>query len=518
MTYVRRLKAVGAVLALAALVTNSHVWGESAKKAPEQRRSSAPKITTEKAEDDIAEGLANTKFARAAVLTYRTTGGETLFALQIKPKLDPVPERPRDYLVMVDTSASQVKAPLATARALTEALSTALNPEDRIAIWTVNTPAATRDLTRGFRSGKSPQVSEALTALRQEIPLGDTDLKEGLKKAVARFEGDGGRQQVILFLGDGMSVHNPITANERAQLCQEMVKHAIAFYPVPLGPKLDPANLHGLASGTGGSVVRMQPGDPVAETVKQLRAAVATPVLYPQRVAYSGEVVDAIPTVLPPLRADAPTLAVGHLKAGQNISYTVEGTVAGRTVRIQGSEAIPDAEPDNFFLVSMVEQWKNSKDQPALNRADRTLAYAYQQGQLARTDLLDQAEWALGQNKLEAAQHLFQQVKKLDPQDVEAEAGLKLVDKLRAGILKKEQLAAQLNKTDEQKNQGPLVQAEEKLPPHGRTFLSASGMISSRSSSGGRLSRNSAFRRWSRMPCARHGRCCRRTRTRPMTS
>src|SRR5207244_1315134 len=161
-------------------------------------------------------------------------------------------------------------------------------------------------------------------------------------------------------------------------------------YPVPLGPKLDPTNLHGLATGTGGSVVRLQPGSPVAETLKLLADALATPVLYPERVQFGGAVADAIPTVLPPLRADAPTLVVGHVKSGQTITYSVDGTVTGRPVHIEGSEAIPDAEPDNFFLVSMIEQWKHSKDQPAFNRADRTLVYAYQQGQLARTDLLDQ--------------------------------------------------------------------------------------------------------------------------------
>jgi hypothetical protein len=466
MTYVRRLKAVGVTLALAAIVTNSHVWGESAKKAPEKKRSSSTaKVSPEKGDYDIAEDLANTKFAKAAVLSYRTTKGETLFALQLKPKLDPVPERPRDYLIMVDTSASQAKGPLAAAQAVTEAVSTALKADDRIAIWTVNTPAATRDLTRGFYSGKSPQVKEALAALKQEVPLGDTDLKGGLHKAIARFEGSRDRQQVILFLGDGMSVHNPLTASDRAELCQEMVKKTVAFYPVPLGPQLDPANLHGLASGTGGAVVRLRLGKSAAGTVKELREALAAPVLYPQSAQFGPEVADAIPTMLPPLRGDAPTLVVGHLKAGQTIHYAVQGTVVGRNVQIQGSEPIPEPEADNFFLVSMVEQWKNSKDQPALNRADRTLAYAYQQSQLARTGLLDQAEWAMGQNQLEAAQRLFEQVKKLDPQDVEANAGLKLVDQLRVGTLTKDQLKAQLDKADAKSGTGPLAQAEEKLPP-----------------------------------------------------
>src|SRR6266849_1322160 len=227
MTYVRRLRAAWAVLALAAILTNSHVWGEVDKKSPEKGRPATTKGGPERADRDITEDLANTKFAQASVLTYRTTGGETLFALQIKPKLDPVAARPRDYLVMVDTSASQVKAPLAAAQSLTRELSATLKADDRLAIWTVNIPAATRDLTRGFRPAKSAQVEEALAELQREVPFGDTDLKEGLKKAIARFEGNRARQQVILFLGDGMSVHNPITPSDRAQLCRDMVNNAI---------------------------------------------------------------------------------------------------------------------------------------------------------------------------------------------------------------------------------------------------------------------------------------------------
>jgi hypothetical protein len=466
MTYVRRLKAVGALLALAAIVTNSHVWGESAHKPPEKRRTATPNLKPEANSPDIADDLAQTKFAQAAVLTYRTTSGETLFALQIKPQLDPVPQRPRDFLVLVDTSASQAKGPLATAVALTEALRASLQPGDRIDIATVNTPAATRDLTRGFRSSQAPQVQDALTALQQELPLGDTDLKGGLRKAMARFEGNRDHQQVIVFLGDGMSIHNPITAGERTQLCREMVAKAIAFYAVPLGPKPDPMNLHGFATGTGGAVVRLQPGThPVKDTLKQLRAALAVPVLYPERAQFSAAVAAVIPTALPPLRGDAPTLVAGQVRSGQKVAYTIDGTVAGREVHVAGAEALPEPEADNFFLLNMIEQWKNGKDQPALERADRTLAYSYQQGQLVRTGLLDEAEWAMGQNKLEAAQALFQQVKKLDPQDVEADAGLKLVDKLKAGTLKKEQLQSELAQAGSQTERGPLAQAVENLPP-----------------------------------------------------
>src|SRR5205085_903797 len=83
---------------------------------------------------------------------------------------------------------------------------------------------------------------------------------------------------------------------------------------------------------------------------------------------------EAFPTSLPPLRADAPTLIVGKLKENKAITYTLEGTVAGQDVRLEPTTAITDSEADNFFLVSMVEQWRKAPDQPALFPAARALS------------------------------------------------------------------------------------------------------------------------------------------------
>jgi hypothetical protein len=468
MTYVHRLKAAGATLALAAVLTNAHVWGEAAAGSPAGRHlgeAKAPSRPTQQdAAKDVADDLANSKFAQGGLLVYRTTGGENLFALQVKPRLEPASARPRDYLVMVDTSASQVKGPLAAAQAITESLVKCAGDHDRVAIWTVNIPAATADLTRGFRAPKSIETQAALATLRQETPLGDTDLKNGLEKAIAHFPREAGRQQVIIFLGDGLSVHNPMAPADRTRLSEEMVRGGIAFFPVPLGPRFDPGNLHGLATGTGGAVVRTVPTDKSEDTVKRLQDAVATPVLYPRSFRLGDEVTEAFPTALPPLRGDAPTLVVGRLKSPTAVSYTLEGVVDGREVRLQANEPIADGGPDNFFLVSMVEQWKNGKDQPALTRADRVLAYAFEQGRLAREELLAQAEWALGQDKYEAAESLFKQARNLDPSALEADAGLKLIQQLKAGVVTKDQLRDQLAKEDKNGLQ-QLAQANPQPPP-----------------------------------------------------
>src|SRR5712691_9678880 len=140
MTVVRRRIAVGAVLALAAGFTCSHLWGEPAANNPNKDfRASGSKPAPGKTDQTLADDLAHSKFADAGLLTYRTAGEELLFALQVKPQLDPPPARPRDYLVMVDTSASKARGPLEAAKLIAEALVKHVADGDRVALWTVNT-------------------------------------------------------------------------------------------------------------------------------------------------------------------------------------------------------------------------------------------------------------------------------------------------------------------------------------------------------------------------------------------
>jgi hypothetical protein len=460
MTYAGRLRVVGAFLALGLVLTTLHVWGDPSRK---DKHKGDPSPTTDQADNDFSTSLAKTKFASGATLSYRTSEGDVLFALQLRPKLEAQPAAPTDYLFLADTSASQAKGPLDATHAIAQAAIEQMQSEDRVALWTINIPEATRDLTRGFRPASAESVHQALATLKQEVPLGDTDLKDGLRKAIASFEHAPGRQQAVVLLGDGMSIHDPINPSDRQRLCDDMIKRRIIFYSVPLGPRFDPANLHGLATGTGGAVVRFTPELAATEVAKNLRAAVSVPVMYPKRFQLGAEVTDVLPTKLPPLRGDAPTLVVGKIKPDAALSYTLEGSLAGKDVKFENTEPLPASEPDNFFLVGIQEQWKKGKDQPALARSDRALALAYEQNKLARDDLVVQAEWALEQDKLEAAHNLFEQAQKLDPLNVEAAAGLKVINQFKSGTLTKAKLREELARGDKSLQQ--LVQRTEQAPP-----------------------------------------------------
>src|SRR5262249_45579828 len=111
------------------------------------------------------------------------------------------------------------------------------------------------------------------------------------------------------------------------------------------------------------------------------------------------------------------------------------------------TEAIPVEEVDNFFLVSLIDQWKRSdhKDAPALIQADRALAFAFEQNRLARDELLAQGQWALARDHLDAAARLFGAAKEIDPDDAEAQAGQRIVEKLRNGQLNRKQFENNAN-------------------------------------------------------------------------
>src|SRR4051812_3856386 len=166
MIEVRRLLAVGTVLSLAAVLTCAHVWGDpGGGKAPEAwRPGDGRNLTPAQVDRRFADDLPASRFADQPLVLYQGDKGETVFALQVKPVLKDAPPRPRDYLVLIDTSASKAQGPLSQAQQITTKLAEKLGAGDRMAIWTMNLEP--RNLSRGFKSGAD--LADALKDLGRE--------------------------------------------------------------------------------------------------------------------------------------------------------------------------------------------------------------------------------------------------------------------------------------------------------------------------------------------------------------
>ena len=470
MTMVNRLKTFTAMLGAAALVTCAFVHGDS---TPGKATLGGINPGGVKLSDDVSN-----RFARQSVILYETQAGETLFALQIKPVLKPAPARPRDLVLVVDTSASQAGKFLDASRRVVDQIIQESSPADRISLWVINTPKATRNLSSGLKeTGNKENLISLAKALENEYASGAVDLKNGLEKVLDDFDGKISRQQAIVYIGDAESAFAQLMEKDRYVLANKIRDAKVQFFAIPAGTTINGLNMHALATGTGGSVVRFNtdlkdPKKSVNEVVGKLREAMLVPVLNPTKFDLGPSVAEFYPSRLPPLRADAPTLVVGKLVKGK-IPAQLEGTIDGRIgtveTKVTISEAVPAAALDNFFLTTIVRQWSESplKEMPAVLRSDRTLALAFEQGRLTRDEYLTQAQWALGANHFDTAKNLSNAAEKLDPNNAEVKALGKVIMKLEKGELTLEKLKAatgqRIGVEFEKREDGQIVQKRVNL-------------------------------------------------------
>src|SRR4051812_49171578 len=137
MIEVRRVTAVGAIVALAAIVTCTHVWGDPKRDKDKEKEDLAWRLgkgdrAGDKLDREFAEEFNLNRFGDQLVVCYQTTEGDTLAAVQLKPNLEAAGVLPRDILVLIDTSASKAQGPLASAIKIAEALKGKVTKEDRI--------------------------------------------------------------------------------------------------------------------------------------------------------------------------------------------------------------------------------------------------------------------------------------------------------------------------------------------------------------------------------------------------
>jgi hypothetical protein len=455
MTKVRRLAAIASGLALAAFVSTTQLWGDppSTKDRGSPLPGGQTRLKVEPPKDDYAHIRA--KFERGGMLTYQSQKGDLYFSWQLKPAAETAPARPRDLIVVLSNAAGQAGAPWAASRQLTQTLLDEAGPDDRVVLWTASTPEPkfTHAWTKGLVSAKkdAKQLEETLKEMGKAYPAGDTDLAYALTNALKSFDSQEGRQRVLLFLGDGQSLHRPLLTSDRDALVRQMVESRVAFYSIPMGRHFNGDNLNALATGTGGLVIpaRLMQDRPT-DVQKRLSEAWAASIFYPTRFTAPAEVTELYPTQLPPLRSDSPTLVAGRLKAAKSVRFTVAGTVAGKNEVVTRTfeEKVPAAELDNYFLVSVADQWKTAKNQFALVRADSALVLAYNRNEIVREELNAAAQVALQKHELDAAQKFYNQVRHLAPHDTEAAAGLQIVASLRDGKTTLEKLREHLNQRE----------------------------------------------------------------------
>ena len=191
MTKARRLVALLVLISGAAIVS-SYTLGQSGAKKGTSFGPPAPQLGTGKplARSDASAEASPTpdRFTAGGVLTYQPVRGDMLFALQVKHDLK---ERrlPRDYVILVSTSAAMAGPGWIGARQITEGIIEKAKDRDQVSIWFVGDQGRSGPAFEGFRSPADAKekltLTTTVTRLKdKEYPSGMDDLKTALGRAI----------------------------------------------------------------------------------------------------------------------------------------------------------------------------------------------------------------------------------------------------------------------------------------------------------------------------------------------
>ena len=185
-------------------------------------------------------------------------------------------------------------------------------------------------LTQGFVAPNSAEMAAALGALNQRTPLGSCDLEKALETALKSFSGDNKSARAIVYIGDGSSRANVLTADQLDRVVNDLVAQrtpVIALWSRSPDSGANAGN-PGLAHGGHGRAGSRPSGcrrlwglawsKPLHGSVLWPKAGGA--VKWPDGM-------DVYPKMFPPMRSDRDTVVIGTEKstAAKQVEIDVEG-------------------------------------------------------------------------------------------------------------------------------------------------------------------------------------------------
>jgi hypothetical protein len=353
------------------------------------------------------------------MIGFSQPDGTNYFALSLRAAPASAPA-PRDVVVLFSSAASQTGGYREKALAALQAMLAGLGPGDRVKIMAYDLQAV--PITKDFVAASSPEVAQAMAALRQRVPLGAADLEGALLAAVKSYPGDAKGARAIMLIGEGTSRANAMATEQFGKLVSSLVAERIPVLSYAIGPRIDKPMLRALAGRTGGRAIEDSEYLTPGKVGQMLATAADSAVYWSTGQAKWPEGTEVYPKTIPPLRSDRDTVLVGTSKATgvQKLAMGVDGPLGPQTLdwvlpAVQSNSA-------NGYLRPVVEQGRvdGGVTLPLVDAASL---------QEAREDLLvggrnlDRlARTALAANNMDGAAKLSTEALRRDPRDPEATA------------------------------------------------------------------------------------------------
>jgi hypothetical protein len=394
-----------------------------------------------------AEGVAN-------LSTYQPGDGHAFYALSLSLPEQAAADRSCDVVVLFDTSASQTGVYRETALAALEACAAKLAANDRVQLLAVDLDA--RPMTDEFVPARSPEFKAAIQRLKQESPLGSTDLEAALLAAVKRFGSDSSSHRAILYIGDGMSTANLLATESFRELVSTLQSARVPVSSYAIGPRRDGALLAALANQSGGNLYvddemqfaddaqgisaerahdeNLRRGAALGESLAEWTGAT---VIWPETLALPAELGESFPKQTPPLRSDRDTIVIGSTNEPLAAPLAIDAKArdaAGQSVTLHWvAEALPS--DDSFAYLEQVVDAARSDDGltlPTIGSAGLAETARMLENNLDQMTELAQRAIAVGD--VASANQISRAILRRDPGNVRAQTVQRVVNKSQAAI------------------------------------------------------------------------------------
>ena len=153
------------------------------------------------------------------------------------------------HVIVVDTSASQTGLFRENSLQVLKSLAGQLPQDHQVLVIAADSDF--EPMSQDFVSPGSAAFSAAVQKLSERTPMGATDLVMSLKKAVELADTDAPAS--MLYIGDGLSSSNLLSAGDLSQMIEKMNQAEVSFHAMLLGPKVDTELSGILANQTGGT-------------------------------------------------------------------------------------------------------------------------------------------------------------------------------------------------------------------------------------------------------------------------
>ena len=352
--------------------------------------------------------LAQTAESQSArVLQFQTQAGENYQAVLLEPKATPARTAAHDHIILFDTSASQTGAHRRQALAVLNSFVESIAASDRVRLFAID--VRPNELTTGFGSASSENLTSARKRLRRRAPLGATDLKAAL--TVALTAASGSKSASVVYIGDGVSGSRLLQPKEMQATVDEFRKARIPVCSYAVGPRKDMQLLGVLASWTGGKVLLEEVEDSANPSGSKLAHASRASVFYPKLMDSAG--VSLLPNAALPVRSDRATVYLTKGGAPKTITMSDgDSTISWQT-------SAPETDGDNAFLAPLARRIEEETIQSPL-AGEAFLAIAQREFRQRIGQLTELGDAALLKRDAAQAHEIGQALSELDPGNSQA--------------------------------------------------------------------------------------------------